>query len=123
MKSSIKSPSKQVKVEKKVETAALKQISNIKIASQASSQSSTQSQGNSSELWVEKYKPKLMTKIIGQGTEKSNANKLLNWLKNWNKWHSSTDGSKAAKKPWNDQDTGSCFKCALLSGKNMITKT
>jgi replication factor C subunit 1 len=62
-----------------------------------------------------------MSKIIGQGTEKSNANKLLNWLKNWQKFHG--PDSKSVKKVWNDQETGSCFKSALLSGPPGIGKT
>jgi replication factor C subunit 1 len=73
------------------------------------------------ELWVEKYKPKAMNKIIGQSTEKSNANKLLNWLRNWEKWHGTH--SDKTKKPWNDQETGSSFKAALLSGPPGIGKT
>ena len=56
-----------------------------------------------------------MGKIIGQIGDKSNANKLFNWLKSWNKWNNPLDGEKV-KKPWNDQDTGSSFKAALLSG-------
>lgn len=87
--------------------------------SQSDSQSS-KGGDHESELWVDKYKPKAMNKIIGQGTEKSNANKLLNWLKNWQKWHINNDKSK---KPWNDQDTGSSFKAALLSGAPGIGKT
>ena len=75
----------------------------------------------SSQLWVDKYKPTTMAKIIGQGTEKSNANKLFNWLKNWDKFNSSSSDSKAKK--WNDQETGSCFKAALLSGPPGIGKT
>lgn len=74
------------------------------------------------QLWVEKYKPTSFTKIIGQNTEKSNANKLLNWLKNWQKFHQITGDSKA-KKTWNDQETGSSFKAALLSGPPGIGKT
>lgn len=74
-----------------------------------------------SQLWVDKYKPTTFNKIIGQNTEKSNANKLLNWLKNWQKFHAST-GEKV-KKAWNDQDTGSSFKAALLSGPPGIGKT
>lgn len=66
------------------------------------------------QLWVEKYKPKSMNKIIGQTDSKSNANKLLNWLKNWNKFNNPKEGEKA-KKVWND-DIGSSFKAALLSG-------
>jgi replication factor C subunit 1 len=57
-----------------------------------------------------------MNKIIGQSTEKSNANKLLHWLTNWQKWHTTdASGKTAAKKVWNDQE-GSSFKAALLSG-------
>lgn len=36
-----------------------------------------------SKLWVEKYKPLTLKQIIGQTGEKSNVNKLLNWLKSW----------------------------------------
>jgi len=32
---------------------------------------------------VEKYKPLTLKQIIGQTGEKSNVNKLLNWLKSW----------------------------------------
>ena len=76
---------------------------------------------NVSQLWVDKYKPAKMSKIIGQTTDKSNAVKLFNWLKNWQKNHG-TD-SKSAKKSWNDQDQGTNFKCALLSGPPGIGKT
>ena len=38
-------------------------------------------------LWVDKYKPKVMREIVGQGGEKSNAKKLLKWLLNWNDNH------------------------------------
>ena len=74
-----------------------------------------------SQLWVDKYKPKAMNKIIGQLGEKSNANKLLNWLKNWNKFNAHTENK--VKKPYADQDTGSSFKAALLSGPPGIGKT
>ena len=77
---------------------------------------------NVSQLWVDKYKPTKMSKIIGQSTEKSNAPPLFNWLKNWHKYHGA-GADKAAKKGWNDQETGSSFKCALLSGPPGIGKT
>jgi len=32
---------------------------------------------------VEKYKPLTLKQIIGQTGEKSNVNKLVNWLKSW----------------------------------------
>ena len=66
------------------------------------------------QLWVEKYKPKSINKVIGQTDPKSNANKLLNWPKNWNKYNNPIEGEKA-KKIWNDE-YGSSFKAALLSG-------
>lgn len=37
-------------------------------------------------MWVDKYKPKSLKQVIGQQGPKSNANKLLFWLKNWHKW-------------------------------------
>lgn len=39
-------------------------------------------------LWVDKYKPTNIKQIIGQQGEKSCANKLLKWLKNWYRNHS-----------------------------------
>ena len=75
------------------------------------------------ELWVEKYKPASTGKIVGQGGEKSNANKLAFWLKNWQKWHGTTAKQTGKKPAWGDQDTGSSFKAALLSGPPGIGKT
>ena len=75
------------------------------------------------ELWVDKYKPKSMAKIIGQNTDTSNAAKLLKWLKNWKKHHAS-GAAAPAKKPWGSgNDDGSSFKAALLSGPPGIGKT
>ena len=37
--------------------------------------------------WVEKYKPVNMKQLVGQQTDKSPANKLLDWLKNWARYH------------------------------------
>lgn len=48
-------------------------------------------------LWVEKYKPKSTKGIVGQGGDKSNVKKLIHWLQNWHKNHSSK--SKKASKP------------------------
>jgi replication factor C subunit 1 len=60
-----------------------------------------------------------MAKIIGQADPKSNANKLFNWLKNWNKFNM---GNEKVKKPFNDE-TGMSSKAALLSGPPGIGKT
>lgn len=48
------------------------------------------------DLWVEKYKPNSLKQIIGQQGEKSNVNKLVNWLK---AWHSNHSGNKKIPKP------------------------
>lgn len=67
--------------------------------------------------WTEKYKPKDLKGIIGQQGEKSNMNKLLDWLKNWYKYHSGKDRPKIARpSPWTKNDDGSYYKCVLLSG-------
>ena len=50
----------------------------------------------SSLLWVDKYKPRGLKTIIGQQGDKSNAKKLLHWLKNWHK--NVTSGKKPACK-------------------------
>ncbi|KAF7634869.1 AAA domain-containing protein [Meloidogyne graminicola] len=76
-------------------------------------------------LWVDKYKPKTIKQIIGQQTDKSPTNKLLDWLKNWAKYHlTSGEKKKATKKsPFGQHSDGSMFKAALLSGPPGIGKT
>lgn len=79
-------------------------------------------ESDSSQLWVDKYKPKNMKQLIGQQGDKSCARKLLNWL---SKWH---DNRAAGRKPlfgagkWADQDGGG-YRAALLSGPPGIGKT
>ena len=46
------------------------------------------------ELLVEKYKPASCKGIIGQQGDRSNMNKLRNWLVDWNKNHLNTGGKK-----------------------------
>lgn len=73
--------------------------------------------------WTEKYKPKDLKSIIGQQGEKSNMNKLLNWLKNWSKYHSGKNKAKVARpSPWAKDDDGAFYKCALLSGPPGVGK-
>lgn len=76
-------------------------------------------------LWVDKYKPKTIKQLIGQQTDKSPTNKLLEWLKNWAKFHLISGEKKkgATKKPFGPQADGSIFKAALLSGPPGIGKT
>ncbi|CAK5046339.1 unnamed protein product [Meloidogyne enterolobii] len=78
----------------------------------------------STSLWVDKYKPKTIKQLIGQQTDKSPTNKLLEWLKNWAKFHLiQGEKKKAVKKPFGPQADGSIFKAALLSGPPGIGKT
>lgn len=75
-------------------------------------------------LWVDKYKPSNMAKIIGQQGDKSNAKKLQYWLKNWHKFHDPSQKGKegGSAKGWN-RDDGLNFKAVLLSGPPGIGKT
>uniref|UniRef100_A0A915PB11 Uncharacterized protein n=1 Tax=Meloidogyne floridensis TaxID=298350 RepID=A0A915PB11_9BILA len=59
---------------------------------------------SSTSLWVDKYRPKTIKQLIGQQTDKSPTNKLLEWLKNWAKFHlMQGEKKKAAKKPFGPQ--------------------
>ncbi|XP_067938204.1 replication factor C subunit 1-like isoform X1 [Watersipora subatra] len=75
-------------------------------------------------LWVDKYKPTSVSKIIGQMGDKSNARKLLVWLNNWHRH------KKLGTKPVSSfggfgrgDPTGAGFRAALLSGPPGIGKT
>ncbi|XP_014813288.1 PREDICTED: replication factor C subunit 1 isoform X2 [Calidris pugnax] len=72
-------------------------------------------------LWVDKYKPSSLKAIIGQQGEQSCANKLLRWLRNWQK-NSSEDGQAKTNKT-GGKDDGAGFKAALLSGPPGVGKT
>lgn len=72
-----------------------------------------------SELWVDKYKPKSLSSIVGQHGAKSPANKLLNWLLSWSK----NRRSKGKKNFFAAKEDGSLFKAALLSGQPGVGKT
>ncbi|KAK6617052.1 hypothetical protein RUM44_005409 [Polyplax serrata] len=75
-------------------------------------------------LWVDKYKPKSTKGIVGQGGEKSNVKKLIYWLQNWYKNHSGNGGKKPSRPaPWAQNDDGSYYKAALISGPPGIGKT
>merc|ERR1719300_1807973 len=77
------------------------------------------------ELFVDKYKPSNCKGIIGQQGDKSNMNKLKNWLNGWNGNHLHSVGKKASKPaPWGmANDNGAWAKCALLSGPPGVGKT
>ncbi|XP_030830290.1 replication factor C subunit 1 isoform X1 [Strongylocentrotus purpuratus] len=75
--------------------------------------------GGQSLMWVDKYKPVSTKNIIGQQGDKSNAKKLLNWLRRWN---DNNYGSNKEKAKFN-RDAGFAFRAALLSGPPGVGKT
>ncbi|NXN58170.1 RFC1 factor, partial [Rynchops niger] len=83
--------------------------------------SETNEDGTERLLWVDKYKPVSLKAIIGQQGEQSCANKLLRWLRNWNKNTSEDGQAKTSKTGGKDDGTG--FKAALLSGPPGVGKT
>lgn len=81
-------------------------------------------------MWVDKYRPKSTKNIIGQQGERSNAKKLAQWLRQWERHHGrggeGGGGARGGKKGgWGraGQDDGSSFKAALLSGPPGVGKT
>lgn len=80
----------------------------------------------SSEMFVDKYKPKSCREILGQSGDKSNVSKLLAWLRNWHgNREKEKSGEKSKKKPMGryGDDDGSSYKAVLLSGPPGIGKT
>ncbi|KAL3078183.1 hypothetical protein niasHS_012070 [Heterodera schachtii] len=77
--------------------------------------------------WADKYRPISLKQLIGQQTDKSCANKLLFWLKNWakNNLNSPPPAEKKKARPnqFQAQVDGATFKAALLSGPPGIGKT
>ena len=73
-------------------------------------------------MWVDKYKPASLKNVIGQQGDRSNAKKLLLWLRNWQGNHS---GGKKLTRPglYDKNNDGAFFKAALLSGPPGVGKT
>lgn len=46
------------------------------------------------QMWVDKYKPRVSTEVIGHASQ---VKKLKFWLQNWERWH--LDASGGAKPP------------------------
>lgn len=65
------------------------------------------------EMWVNKYKPKTLGRIINQNAPQSCANKLKNWLTNW---HKNKNVKPIYNRFGNSNDNGVGMKAALLSG-------
>ena len=78
-------------------------------------------------MFVDKYKPKKISQIIGQQGAKSNLHKLKTWLQKWHFYNSESGNKKYPKPkstPWGGGDqTGASFKAALLSGPPGVGKT
>ncbi|PIO70533.1 replication factor RFC1 domain protein [Teladorsagia circumcincta] len=75
--------------------------------------------------WVDKYKPRSVTHLVGQHGEKSPMNKLLGWLKDWGR-NNLGEGGKTKKPkppPFLAQTDGAPFKAVLLSGSPGVGKT
>ena len=76
--------------------------------------------------WVDKYKPVEFKRIVGQSGDRSCANKLVAWLKNWQK-NQACPKDQRPKPKWTgkglDDPTGASFRAALLSGPPGIGKT
>ncbi|XP_014681695.1 PREDICTED: replication factor C subunit 1-like isoform X2 [Priapulus caudatus] len=118
------SPKPKVEVSKPSSRAILPNKSQQSSSQECHSQSQpSSSQSASSLLWVDKYKPKKLSEIVGQSGDKSNVKKLVNWLKNWHKNHLSGAPKKAAWGRFGASDDGSSFKAALLSGPPGVGKT
>ncbi|XP_014468375.1 PREDICTED: replication factor C subunit 1 isoform X2 [Dinoponera quadriceps] len=73
----------------------------------------------SSQLLVEKYRPKTLKQIIGQQGDRSSAHNLYNWLRDWHKNRQDSKSKDASSK----QSSGQNFKAALLSGPPGVGKT
>ena len=88
-KNSGKSPQKALLSSSLQKSSAPKPVPSVSnyngsVSSKSSQAKTTESDGgDESLLWVDKYKPKSLKQVIGQSGDKSNAKKLLNWLKNW----------------------------------------
>lgn len=48
--------------------------------------------GETTLMWVDRYKPTCLKQVIGQQGDRSNAKKLLHWLQTWHK--NQSDGAK-----------------------------
>ncbi|KIH46742.1 replication factor RFC1 domain protein [Ancylostoma duodenale] len=75
--------------------------------------------------WVDKYKPKTASQLVGQHGDKSPLNKLLGWLKDWGRNNLGEGGriKKPKPPPFLAQSDGAPFKAILLSGSPGVGKT
>ncbi|PAV74101.1 hypothetical protein WR25_22594 [Diploscapter pachys] len=84
------------------------------------------SQHSINELpWVDKYKPKAVSQLVGMHDDKSPFNKLVKWLKEWPKYNLG-EGKKiklAKPPPYMAGIDGRPFKAVLLSGSPGVGKT
>ncbi|CAJ0590128.1 unnamed protein product [Cylicocyclus nassatus] len=81
--------------------------------------------GEVSVPWVDKYKPKNASHLVGQHGDKSPINKLLGWLRDWGRNNLGEGGriKKPRPPPFMAQSDGAPFKAVLLSGTPGIGKT
>ena len=107
-----------------------KKVDKIKIEAKAEEKAQKMPAGKVEKtppaLWVEKYKPASMGKIVGQGGAASCAKKLYNWLQAWEK-NQGCPKDQRPKAGWKggkpDDPTGASCRAALLSGPPGVGKT
>ncbi|RLU25150.1 hypothetical protein DMN91_003242 [Ooceraea biroi] len=88
-------------------------------SSSTSSNSQEKTTSVGSQPLVEKYRPRTMKQIIGQQGDKSSANNLYVWLRDWHKNRQDPKFKDGTGK----QTHGQSFKAALLSGPPGVGKT
>jgi replication factor C subunit 1 len=72
----------------------------IQLVDDSAADSSSRKASAAALPWVEKYKPTSLKQLIGQQTDKSPANKLLDWLRNWARYHLTPQVPGEKKKGW-----------------------
>ncbi|NXK78077.1 RFC1 factor, partial [Amazona guildingii] len=114
----------------KRETAAVRKLTDFKRQTEEKKEapclkgnlaSEVNEDGTERLLWVDKYKPVSLKAVIGQQGEQSCANKLLRWLRNWDK--NTLEDGQAKNSKTGGKDDGAGFKAALLSGPPGVGKT
>ena len=128
IKKEISETKPEVKAIKVTKTASQTSVGSLpeKVSKVAIAEPKSKSDLTPPELWVEKYKPKNLAKIVGQNGAASCAKKLLNWLRDWEK-HQGVPKDQRPKPKWTgaklDDPTGASHRAALLSGPPGVGKT
>ncbi|CAD6197941.1 unnamed protein product [Caenorhabditis auriculariae] len=123
-KSPLKRSDRQEKVQKELSKSPVKKP--VDMASNSSANRQPPKVIDPNDLpWVDKYKPKSISQLVGQHGDKSPLNKLLDWLNDWAKLNLGEGAKVKRAKPvaWMAQQDGTAFKAVLLSGTPGVGKT